>query len=206
MKYIEKNDNVIREYEVVIDDEKLSSIVEELSQKCCRASKVSANVTAYDENEAIDKLNKISKSEINFIKKSELESYGKSSQNGGKQQYLYECQFFYKQNPYLYYILTCALKSYRSTVGSNSDSDNTINMIIDYADSDELKPYEVRMAEEGITKELFDEYENNKDFDFALLNELYQKAKECFKLILISEKINYENIDEKQRVYKLGGR
>ena len=204
MKYIEKNENVTREYEVFINDEELLKIVNELNEKCCRALKVSTNITAYNEEEAFEKINKIKKSEVSSITKSELQEYNKSSVKTKKPIYLFECEYFRKQNTYLAYLLTTALRSYRSAVGASKDSDNTIGLLIDYANSDELKPYELRMAENGITKELFDEYENNKDFDFALLNELYEKAKECFKLVLVSEKINYENMDEKQRVYKLG--
>lgn len=206
MKYIEKNENVTREYEVVINDKELLEIVNELNAKCSRSLKVSTNVTAYDENEALEKINKIRKNEINSITKSELPEYNKGSLNTNKPLYLFECEYFRKQNPYLAYLLTTALTSYRSIVGANVNSNNTIGMLVDYADSDELKPYEVRMARDGITKELYDEYENNKDFDFALLNELYEKAKKCFKLVLLSETISYDNVDEKQRVYKLGGR
>ena len=197
MKYIEEKENVTREYEVIIDDVALSKIVEELNEKCCRAVKVSINVRA-QKDRAYENFNTIGKSGVDIVRRVE-DSTGKETMS------LYECEFFRKQNPQLSYILTTALRSYRSTVGY-SINDNTIKMLLEYANSEELKPYQVRMAENGITQELYDEYENNKDFDFALLNELYEKAKECFKLLLISEKTDYKDVDKDARIYKLGSR
>ena len=102
-------------------------------------------------------------------------------------------------------MLTIALSSYRSKSGFVTDNNRAIDLIMDYENHDELKTYQERMAEQGITQELFDEYENNKEFDFNLLNDLYQKAKNCFKLVLISETVHYDN-DDNTRVYKLGQR
>ena len=203
MKYIEENENVTREYKVIIDDEALSKIVDELNEKCCRAVKTSINVTAYDEEEAKEKIDRIKKGGIIILKKTEVPEYNKGSFKGNKPLYLFECEYFIKQNPYLSYLLTTALRSYRSTVGFNNGNDNTIKLLIEYANNDELKTYQERMAENGITKELYDEYENNKDFDFALLNELYEKAFGCFKLLLVSEKTDYKNVDVRDRVYTL---
>ena len=189
MKYIEKNENETNEYEVLIKGEELSNIIKELNEKCCRAIKVNVNVTAYQESEALEKINKIRKNEVSIISKKELPEYNKGSLKTDKTLYLYECEYFRKQISYLSYLLAASLSSYHS----NNDMSYVINQLIEYENNDEIKTYQERMAEQGIIEELFMEYENNKDFDFALLRELYQKAKECFKLVLVSKTIHYDN-------------
>ncbi len=87
--------------------------------------------------------------------------------------YFYECEYFRNQISYLAYLLGAVLSSYRS----NADMSYVINQLIDY--------------------------ENNKDFDFTLLRQLYEKAKACFKLVLLSKTIHYENGENTK---SLGGR
>lgn len=198
MRYIEKNNNVTLEHEVIVNAEELANIIKELNEKCCRSVRVNVNVTAYQESEALEKINKIRKDDISVINKMELPDYNKGSLNNSKTLYLFECEYFRKQISYLSYLLASVLSSSQS----NNDITGVINQLKDYANEDELKTYQERMAENGITKELYDEYENNKDFDFALLHELYQRAKNCFRIVELNKTIHYTN----GRVKKLGER
>lgn len=188
MRYIEKNENETNEYDVIINEKGLAEIIKELNEKCCRSVKVSINVRA-QEDRAFENFNTIGKGNIDIVKK--------TADNNST--YFYECEYFRNQISYLAYLLGAVLSSYRS----NADMSYVINQLIDYENNDELKTYQERMARDGITKELFDEYENNKDFDFALLRQLYEKAKTCFKLVLQSKTIHYENGDNTKT---LGGR
>ena len=205
MIYIENNENVTREYEVLIDDGKLESVIKKLNEKCCRALKKTVRVTSNSKEEAIERINSTDNHGINIVREIELsDNYG-HLKDFTKQQYIYECEFYYNQVSYLEYLLNIVLMSYRSKFGMSTDVSKSLNLILDYENNDELKTYQERMALEGITKELYFEYENNKDFDFELLHSLYQEAKECFKLKLVSETIHYD-LENDAKVYKLGTR
>lgn len=205
MNYTETNENITREYKVIIDDAKLQSVIKELNEKCCRALKKTIRVTSSSKEEAIEKINSNNNYGISIVKEIELSDSFGHLKSFASPQYIYECEFYYNQISYLEYLLNIILTAYRSKYGTSLDVSKSINLILDYENNDELKTYQERMANEGITKELYFEYENNKDFDFKLLRELYQKAKECFKLVLISETINYD-IEKEAKVYKLGRR
>ena len=161
-------------------------------------------VTGSSEEEAMERINSTDNHGISVVRKIDFSEGFNHLKNFNKQQYIYECEFYFKQISYLEYLLNIALNSYRAKSNYVANNNRTINLINDYENSDELKTYQERMAENGITQELFDEYENNKDFDFNLLNELYQRAKKCFKLVLMSETIHYESVKDNPRVYKLG--
>ena len=193
MRYIEKNDNVTREYEVVIDEKELANVIQELNEKCCRALKVVVNVRA-KEDRALENFNSIGKNDVDIVRK----VYDQGAVEKDK-KYFYECEYYRLQIPYVSYLLAAALSSYHSDV----DLSFVLDRLIECQKSDELKTYQERMAENGITKELYDEYEHNKDFDFNLFRELYQRAMSCFRLILKS-KTFYYNTEE--NVKKLGGK
>ena len=204
MKYIEENENITREYEVTIDDAELEKIIKELNEKCCRAVKKTVRVTSGSKEEAIKKINSSNNHGISVVREIELTDDFKYLKSFSKPQYIYECEFYFNQISYLEYLLSVLLSSYRSKSNYVANNNRAIKLLIDYENNEELKTYEERMAEHGITPELFSEYENNKDFDFELLKNLYQRAKECVRLVLLSEVIHYS--EESEKVYKLGER
>jgi hypothetical protein len=188
MRYIEKNDNVTREYEVLIDENKLVEVIKKLNEKCSRSVMRIMNVTSTTREKAIEKINANNKDGISVIREVREADDTLSGQR------MFECEICFVQNPYLAYLLNACLASYRS----NADLSFIINQLIEYENNDELKPYSVRLAEKGgmvNNQELYYEYENNQDFDFELLRNLYQEAKDCFKLAMISETKYYEPED-----------
>ncbi len=201
MKYIEENEYLTREFEVSINEAELERIKSELEKYCCRNKNVSINVTASDEKEAIQKVNSIKKNEVSVVRKNEILNNEKKLINN-KAMYMYECQYYYQQIPYLAHLLNIILNSYRYQP-KIADITKAVDSLVEYENNDELKPYEWLMAKNGITEELYLEYEHNKDFDFKLLNDLYQQAKKCFTLVLISETIHYDDEDKEFRTYKL---
>ena len=188
MKYIEEDENVTLEYEIVIDELELKKVIEELNEKCCRSVKVNVNIRA-EEDRALENFNSIGKKAVDIVRKGE----------DSKNKYFYECEYYRKQVSYLQYLLSGLMHNYRRS----ADVSGAVRQLIAYENSDELKTYQERMAENGITQELYDEYENNKNFDFALLRELYKRARDCFKLILVSKTIHYTT---NEKVKKLGGK
>jgi len=205
MRYIEKENNVTKEYEVIIDDVELEKIIKELNARCCRIVKANTNVMSTSKEMAIDKISFNGNREVNIVKEIELADSQNHLNEFAKPQFIYECEYFYKQVTYLEYLLSIILRSYRSKNNANN-SENAIKLLLNYENNDELIPYIERMARDGIKEDLLLEYENNKDYDFELLNKLYQRAKDCFKLILISETIHYDNNENNSKVYKLGTR
>lgn len=202
MKYIEENENTTREYEVKINDIELERIIGELEKRCCRAKNVSINVTASNEEEALQKLNVIKKNEVDIVKKNEV--FDNKIKPAGPKSYMYECKYYYQQVPYLSHLLTVILTYYRYQP-KTADITKTIDSLLEYKDSNELKPYEELMAMNGVTEELYLEYEHNKNFDFVFLNGLYEEAMKCFTLKLVSETKHY-NDEESAKIYKLGRR
>lgn len=203
MRYIEKEDNITREYDVKINDVELEKIVDELNEKCCRALKKTVNVTGYNKKEAREKIASINKDGINIVSRKEV---SEDLANQTKCPYVYECEYFCKQPSYLAYLLNIILKNYRTNRNYILTDDKAMNLLIDYINNDELKPYTERMAEEGITEDLYFEFEYNKDFDFELLYDLYKKALECFSLVLVSETTRYNPYDKNAKTYKIGER
>ena len=92
--------------------------------------------------------------------------------------------------------------------------------MIAYANSDEMKIYRKRIFEcesrvlkarssdiINLNKELSAlilEMNNNMHLDFNLLNKLYNNAKECFELELVSEIVHYSDKEKDIKLYKLG--
>ena len=105
MKYIVEDKNVTKEYAIIIDGEKLEKIIKELNEKCCRAIKKTVRVTSGSKEEAIAKINSTDNHGINIVNEvNSLDNY-KHLQEFAKKQYVYECEFYYKQISYLEYIL-----------------------------------------------------------------------------------------------------
>lgn len=196
MKYFEKNDNVIEGYEILFDEVELANIIKELNEKCSRKVKVTVNISA-QEDRALENFKTLGKDIIEVTKKEENNAFG--NVNSGK-RYSYECEYFREQPSQLSCILGKILSCKNRP---NEDVTDTIEDLLAYKDNDELKPYEMRMAEKGITQDLYFEYENNKDFDFELLYELYVKALGLFKKKLVSKTFDY---GDKGIVKKLGGK
>ena len=188
MRYIENNDNVTREYEVIIDENKLSEVIKQLNEKCSRNVMKIMNVTSTTREKAIEKINATNKDGISVIREV------READDTLSGQHMFECEICFVQNPYLAYLLNACLASYRS----NADLSFVINQIIEYENNTELMTYPERLAKNGgmvNNPELYYEYVNNQDFDFELLRSLYQEAKDCFKLAMISETKYYEPDD-----------
>lgn len=195
MKYIENNEKVTKEYNVLLDEKKLKDIIYELNSKCCRKVKKIEKVGCNSEKEVLARFKSSDIEDVHIV--------NMTMQTDGNNPCKYVCEvmFYYEQLPTLSYILNRIL-SYRMS-DENKDVTDAINALIAYKDNDELKSYYVRMAQEGITEELYYEYENNKDFDFELLNSLYKASLGCFENELVSKTIHY--VDNRV-VKKLGGR
>ena len=193
MRYIEQNQNVTMEYEVVIDEDKLKSIINELNEKCSRVVKKDAKVTSSSIEEAMAKITSPNKTDIsikNILNALDLGDEYEFLKRFTKPQFVFEYEFNYRQAPYLAYLLTVILGSYHT----NADMTRYLDELVDYENGEELNSYKKKMAEEGITQELYSEYE--------LLYGLYQAAKECFRKKLKSEIIVYD--DENDLGKRLG--
>ena len=183
MRYIEKNENVTREYEVIINVEKLNEIVNELNEKCSHVIKKTAKITSGSQEEALNKISSYCKKAINIL--SVLDANALSDDYSflrkfSKPQYVFEYEFDYTQTPYLSYLLTLLINNYRMDI----DFTEYLKQLVDYENGAELNAYKEKMAEEGITEKLYSEYE--------LLYGLYQAAKDCFRIRLLSETITYD--------------
>jgi hypothetical protein len=172
------------EYEVVIDEEKLKSIINELNEKCSRVVKKDAKVTSSSIEEAMAKITSPNKTDIsikNILNALDLGDEYEFLTRFTKPQFVFEYEFNYRQAPYLAYLLTVILGSYHT----NADMTRYLDELVDYENGEELNSYKKKMAEEGITQELYSEYE--------LLYGLYQDVKECFRKKLKSEIIVYDD-------------
>ena len=194
MRYIEQNQNVTMEYEVIIDEEKLRKIIQELNEKCSHVIRQSTRVTSGSREEALEKISSDDRSDINVTSVYDADTLGDGYEflmGFTRPHFVFECEYSYRQPPYLAYLLTGILNSYPS----NKDMTDTINLLINYENDKELKSYRDRMEREGITKEVYDEYE--------LLYGLYQAARDSIKGKLVSEVIHYYN-DENDKGKRLG--
>ena len=227
MKYIENDGQVTREYEVKINTSELEKVIKELEEKCYRVVSKKTKVAAKNENEALDKLNVMDKSKITVNKLVDIsDKYPKEVNSTGL--HIFDCEYLCRQNSYLVYILETILSNYRSSLEFKNQNYRFIDLLIQYENNDELKPYDERMKEyedelskfadiEGDSKEILYqkklketmastliEMKNNPNYDFDLLKKLYENAKECFGLILVAETVHYKDIDKNPKVYKLG--
>lgn len=187
MRYIEQNDNEIKEYEIEIADLELyKKIISDLEKKCSTIVKRNTKVTGNTRNEAISKINQVNTSGIRIVGEthnSKIELDGLEGQN------MYEVEYFARQDAFLTYLLKTILLNYET----NADLSDTINILLDYKNSDEFKALtEVTITE--TTPEIFNKYNVLRDSYLAIL--------ECIKKRLIKTTINCTD----GKVYKLGER
>ena len=221
MEYIENDGRVTRLYDVKIDTERLEDIVRELVEKCYRVTVKNVKVLANSEKEAVDKINAFDSEGIKVNRVVDVINQYEDLRKVTKCPFLYDCEYLCNENTYLVYILQMLLKNYYSTLNFKKQNNRLIDLLIGYSNSDELKSYEERISEckekmkenysdtKTIKEELTHlivERNNNKNFNFELLTKLYNDAKECFNLELVSETIHYKDVDEHFKTYKLGAK
>lgn len=221
MKYIENNGEITREYEVQINTKTLEEVIKELTEKCYRVVNRETKVFANNEEEAIEKINANDKSGIKVKGLTNISEKDNRGETLGLQ--VFNCEYLYKQNSELVKILETILSNYRSTLGFKNQNYREIDRLIQFKDSEELVPYTVRLLHLGeqtadaiksngkVDKDLeekvnatIQEADNNKEFDFTLLNDLYERAKDCFGFILVAETVHYNDSSKGTMVYKLG--
>lgn len=187
MRYIEQIDNEIREYEIEIDDLELyKKIINDLEKKCSNIVKRNTKVTGNTRNEAISKINQVNTSGIKIVGEthnSKIELDGLEGQN------MYEVEYFARQDTFLAHILKTILSNYET----NTDLSDTINILLDYENSDEFKDL-TKVQIDEVTPELFTKY--------FVLKDSYLAALECLKKRLIKTTINFTD----GKVYKIGER
>lgn len=183
MKYIEQTDNEKVEYEVIINDmEMLQKIINVLDEKCFHKVTKPAFVTGKSIDEVKKKINYTTG--IKIIKEVEdQEVYFKG-------QHMYECELTYKQLSVLSGLLTSLLNNYYT----GRDVTNSVNNLRVYENSIEMKTILDKMATDGITQELYSEYE--------LLHEAYIKALSCFSVRPLSKTIYYGSDTEYKELKK----
>lgn len=220
MKYIENDGQVTREYEVRINTRILETIIRELEAKCYKIVNKETKVAARNQEEAIEKVNAMDKTGIKVSELTNISGeFPKEVLSSGLQ--IFDCEYLFRQNSKLVYILETILSNYRSSLEFKNQNYKFIDLLIQFENSDELKPYDERLKEykekllnsddveskmrlKEKVESTLQEMESNKEYDFALLKELYEEAKECFSLILVAETVHYKDIDKNPKIYKLG--
>ena len=227
MKYIENDGHVTKEYNVEINIEELEKIIKELDLKCYRIINKRVKVAAYNKNEAIERVNMaINTAGIQVNGLIEISDGYRDFAKNPYSPYIYDCDCLCKESSQLVYILRKLLFNYQSKCGFKNQNNKLLDELINYQNSEELVPYEIRINDcyskikdflnnnsKDLEKlknldlqftELSQEAKQNEGYDVTLLSDLYQKALGCFKLILVSEIIHYKDRDNK--VYELGVR
>lgn len=220
MEYIINDGHVTRTYDVKIDASKLEEIIVKLKKYCYRIVLKNINVIANNENEAITKINSHDANGIKIKKIVNISTKYEDIRKITKCPYVFKCEYLCKQNSYLVYILETILSNYRSSLNFKNQNNRLIDLLLGYGNSDEIVPYEKRVREcrykihksfsndkltlENELSNLLIEMNNNINFDFSLLDELYKDAKECFELELVSETVHYNDRNKNIKLYKLG--
>ena len=225
MQYIQNDGYVTYEYDVIIDEEKLRGIIKKLDESCYRVVNKKAQVSAPCKEEALRKLQR----EVNLagVKVNGLIeiSDGYKYFSGYSQELLFfDCDYLCKQSSNLVYILQRILANYSSQLDFKKQNNRLIDLLIGYANTDELKSFDVRGEE--CYKKIKDYFDSNKedldeqyrlqeesrillqeirlnmDFNFELLRKLYEEAKECFTFTLVNKTI-HNKINDSSKIYKL---
>ena len=231
MRYIENDGHVTREYGVNINVEQLQKIIDELRERCSRIINSKIKVADSDKDEAIKKINiaiNSGKADVNEL--IEISDACEDTISYSKKMKIFDCNCLCRESSYLEQILQTLLNSYQSSLDYKKQNNHMIDLLIGYENNNELKPYSVRIKEctekmidlhssncgdmntfNEMQKELeslLNESHNNPNYDFELLYKLYQMAKSCFRLTLLSQTIHYKDIDKNPDayVYKLGDR
>ena len=220
MNYIINDGHVTYEYDVKINDSELEKIINELDEKCYFMVAKNIKVSANNEEEVITKINANNNSDVKINKLVKVPDRYYSLKDITECQFVFECEYLCKQSSYLASLLRMLLFNYRSTLEFKKQNNRLIDLLISYQNNEELKPFLKRIDEyeEKIWKNpsscsplmkkelsnLLLEFEYNKDYNFELLASLYQKAKDCFELVLVSETVHYKDFNHSPKVYKLG--
>ena len=225
MKYIENDGHITREFEVKINVENLESIIKELDSKCYRIVNRIVKVSAYNKEDAIEKINlAINSAKIKVNQLVKISDGYHDFVNNPQLPYIYDCECICKESSQLVYILKKLISNYQSRIDFKEQNNKLLDDLINYQNSEELLPYSVRIKDcyDEIKNYLninsndfvqfnslnikFDglihEFEQNKEYDFVLLYDLYKQALECFKLVILSETVHYK--DKNNKVYRLG--
>ena len=220
MEYIINDGHVTRTYDVKLDVSKLEEIIVKLKKYCYRVVLKNINVIANNEKEAITKINSHDANGIKIKKIVNISTKYEDIRKITKCPYVFKCEYLCKQNSYLVYILETILSNYRSSLNFKNQNNRLLDLLIQFENSEELKPYEKRIEEyeEKIWKQpssdslrmknelsqLLLDFDSNKDYDFDLLSDLYNHAKDCFSLVLVAETVHYKDLDKNSKIYKLG--
>ena len=225
MKYIENNGNITREYDVLVDVNILEEIIIELDTKCYRIVHEKIKVAAYSKDEALKRLSSaINSAGIPVNGLIEISNGYQDLDGNSNLPLVFDCDYLCKKSSQLVYILQKIINNYTSTLDFKNENNRLIDLLIGYKNSEELIPYYVRFKTLGEkignafnnndlkkladyqieTQQLIIEKRNNEDFDFKLLSNLYQKAKDCFKLVLVSETVHYTYREKDSKIYKIG--
>ena len=186
MRYIEENDNEVVEYELIINDlEGFKEIIDDLNEKCSHIVKTRNNVVGTSREQVLEKINSRNPEGIRIISEVEdAEPYLKG-------QHMYEVEIVYKQGPTLAYLLDSILREYKRNV----DITGAIKNLVEFGkDGKGLQPYIDRMEKEGMTPEVYFEYE--------LVREAYEKATSLLEMKPIKKTINYGENEERKSFRK----
>ena len=210
MKYITKDENIVKEYELKFDEEKIKQLMALIDRNCYVLKHNRKIVFAKSIDEAIELI----KNQTNFAGEKVNLDFGiistKDSQEDGLSEVLYDA--IYKDSVNLIHMLKYVIE--------NKDSDNPfiINLcksylddIYNYEDNIDLKPFNKRLddacakisaAVKDDNKGLVfavDEYGKavetialNHDYNFDLLYYYYREILKCIDKELVTETINYK--------------
>ena len=185
MKYIEKCDNVTKEYEVFIEDkETINNIILELNENGLDDVKKTVYVTGNSEEEVI------AKASPNNLEGFRIIGVVDNPKVVIEGQEMYQVEFVYKRHSYLENILKEILKKYET----NDDATEVLSEFLEYEKSGEMRYY-LGLLNEKMDLETYSRYD--------LLKTSYEKAYECISKNPTKKTIHYNN---PQLVYKLGAK
>ena len=186
MRYIEENENEVVEYELIINNlEEFKEIIDNLNKNCSHIVKSRNNVVGTSSEQVLEKINAKNPEGIRII--GEVEN----AKPYLKGQHMYEVEIVYKQGPQLAYILDAIYREYKRNV----DITGAIKSLVDFGkDGNGLQPYFDKLEKDGMTPEVYFEYE--------LVRESYEKALSLLEKKLIRKTINYGENEESKSFRK----
>ena len=212
MRYIERNNNIEKEYEVT------QRIIMELDSDCYKVIRKKGTIPAFSKEDAMHKLKYMTNSAGIYVNGNiSIIEERKGRDWFFESQYFYDYKCTHNDSIGLAKILKAILDS-DSKKGKQDCKE--IHQLIEYGKSPELIPYDVRLKllEQKIEKEgngsnnakliselrkLKNEMELNYDYDFTVLNDFYNQVKNCFYFTWISQKVYFNQDNEQKKVFKL---
>ena len=184
MRYIEETDNEKLEYEVIINDvEKFQNVINLLDEECSYEVKKTTNVTGRSIDEVMKKINCMNTTGFRVIGEvQDQDVYIKG-------QHMYKCELTFKQLSMLSGILTSLLNNYNS----NRDVSLSVNNLLRYENSIEIRTYLEKMEKEN-NPELCAKYE--------LVCAAYKEALACLSIRPISKTTYYGTKEESKTLGK----